>query len=194
MRLHPAILLLFITLLLFRRPAEAAFDSAGKRVDARRSGRTAGGPEQPASRAGRLGRKIRRRRWSGCRSGGRRWCGCRRRGSRRRWRRRRRTVRLSAPRKGMPLPLLAVQTRRTTHLAGAVAARDGVRKRYFDLAFFEIPAGAGMIALAGAGNVNDRVAARRQRRRNQDKDREEEAEELFHSSFTAGSNIAKPAE
>ena len=51
-----------------------------------------------------------------------------------------------------------------------------------------------MIALAGAGDVNDRIAARRQRRRNQDKDREEEAEELFHSSFTAGSNIAKPTE
>lgn len=51
-----------------------------------------------------------------------------------------------------------------------------------------------MIALAGAGDVNDRIAARRQRRRNQDKDREEEAEKLFHSSFTAGSNIAKPAE
>ena len=31
-----------------------------------------------------------------------------------------------------------------------------------------------MIALAGAGDVNDRIAARRQRRRNQDKDREEE--------------------
>ncbi len=51
-----------------------------------------------------------------------------------------------------------------------------------------------MIALAGAGDVNDRIAARRQCRRNQDKDRKEEAEELFHSSFTAGSNIAKPAE
>lgn len=160
----------YCSLLLFRRPAEPAFYSAGKRVDARRSSCTAGGPEQPASRAGRLGRKVRRRRWSGCRSGGRRWCGCRRRGSRRR----RRTARLSAPREGMPLPLLAVQIRRTTHLAGAVAARDGVRKRYFDLAFFEMPAGAGMIALAGAGDVNDRIAARRQRRRNQDKDCEEE--------------------
>ena len=31
-----------------------------------------------------------------------------------------------------------------------------------------------MIALAGAGDVNDRIAARRQRRRNQDKDRKEE--------------------
>ena len=50
-----------------------------------------------------------------------------------------------------------------------------------------------MIALAGAGDVNDRIAARRQRRRNQDKDRKEEAE-AFHSSFTAGSNIAKPTE
>ena len=43
----------YYPLLLFRRPAEPAFDSAGKRVDARRSDRTAGGPEQPASRAGR---------------------------------------------------------------------------------------------------------------------------------------------
>ena len=148
----------YCSLLLFRRPAEPAFDSAGKRVDARRSGRTAGGPEQPASRAGRPGRKVRHRRRSRCRCGGWRWCGCRRRGSRRR--RKRRTVRLSAPREGMPLPLFAVQTRRTAHLTGAVAARDGVRKRYFDLAFFEMPAGAGMIALAGAGDVNDRIAAR----------------------------------
>ena len=31
-----------------------------------------------------------------------------------------------------------------------------------------------MIALAGAGDVNGRIAARRQRRRNQDKDRKEE--------------------
>ena len=40
----------YCSLFLFRRPTEAAFDSAGKRVDARRSGRTADGIKQAAAR------------------------------------------------------------------------------------------------------------------------------------------------
>ena len=51
-----------------------------------------------------------------------------------------------------------------------------------------------MVAFAGAGDVNDRRSARRQYRRHKDHDRKEEAKELFHSSFTARFNIAKPAE
>ena len=129
MRLHPAI---YYPLFLFRRPAEAAFDSAGKRVDARRSCRTAAAQNSPLpapdALAARSGAGVRSR----CRSGSRRWCSCRRQeadgdgdGV---------LPACPLPREGMP-PRSSPSRLGGQHLAGAVATRDGVRKRCFDLAF-----------------------------------------------------------